>query len=97
MFFVPGSDVSGRGVHFLLLPNGLDLLPPPAGAAGLVRPGGRAADAGCRQEAEAGGVWEHGGWLQQLQPARLLRRRHATRLSGGGKTPVTGTVHSFFL
>lgn len=72
LFFIAGSDVGGGGVHFLLLPDGLDKLPPAAGPAGLVRPGGRAPDAGCRQEAEAGCVWEHGDRLHELQPASVL-------------------------
>lgn len=72
LYFIAGSDVSGGGVHFLLLPDGLDELPPAAGPAGLVRPGGRAPDAGCRQEAEAGCVWEHGGRLHELQPEGVL-------------------------
>lgn len=83
LLFIAGSDVGGGGVHFLLLPDGLDELPPAAGPAGLLRPGGRAPDAGCRQEAEAGRVRQHGGRLHELQPAGVLRGRHAARLSGG--------------
>lgn len=81
---IAGRHGGGGGVHFLLLPDGLDELPPAAGPAGLVRPGGRAPDAGCRQEAEAGCVWEHGGQLHELQPAGVLCGRHAARLSGEG-------------
>lgn len=84
LFSTAGSDVSWGGVHFLLLPDGLIELPPAPGPARLVRPGGRASDAGCRQEAEAGRVWQHGGRLHQLQPAGVLCGRHAARLSGRG-------------
>lgn len=70
--FIAGSDVSGGGVHFLLLSDGLNKLPSASGPAGLIRPGGRAPYAGCRQETEAGCVWEHGGRLHELQPAGVL-------------------------
>lgn len=72
LFFVAGRDVGRGGVHFLLLPDGLDELPPAAGPAGLLRPGGRAPDAGGSQEAEAGRVREHGGRLHELQLAGVL-------------------------
>lgn len=97
LFFIAGSDVGGGGVHFLLLPDGLDKLPPAAGPAGLVCPGGRAPDAGCRQEAEAGCIWEHGGRLHELQPAGVLCGRHATRLSGGGRTLVRCLARCFYV
>lgn len=79
---VTGSYVGGGGVHVLLLPDGLGELPPAAGPAGLVRPGGRASDAGCCQEAEAGRVRDHGGRLYELHLAGVLRGRHAACLSG---------------
>lgn len=84
VFFIAGSNVGGWGVHFLLLPDGRDELPPVAGPAGLVRPGGRASDARCHQEAEAGRVWQHGGRFHELQPTGVLCGWHAARLSGGG-------------
>lgn len=96
LFVVAGSDVSGGGVNLLLLPDGLDELPPAAGPAGLVRPGGRAPDAVCRQEAEAGRVWRHGGRRHDLQPAGVLCGRHATRLSGGGRTLFRGLTNCCF-
>lgn len=83
LFSLAGSDVSGGGVRFLLLPDGFEQLPPAAGPAGLVRAGGRAADAGGREEAEAGRVWERGGGRPELLPAGVLCGRHAARLSGG--------------
>lgn len=81
--FFAGGDVGGGGVHVLLLPAGLIELPPAAGPAGFVRPGGRAPDTGCCQKAEAGCVWKHGGRLHELRPAGILRGRHSTCLSGG--------------
>lgn len=84
VFFLAGSNVGGWGVHFLLLPDGRNELPPVAGPAGLVRPGGRASDARCHQEAEARRVWQHGGRFHELQPAGVLCGWHAARLSGGG-------------
>lgn len=82
LFSIAGSDVSGRGVHLLLLPDGLHELPPAAGPARLIRPCGRAPDPGGSEEAEAGRVREHGVWLNKLQPAGVLCGRHAARLSG---------------
>lgn len=77
-----GRDVGGGGVHFLLLPNGRDELPPAAGAPGVVRFGRGAAEPGSGEEVEAGGVWEHGRQLLGLLPQSVLCGRHAARLSG---------------
>lgn len=72
----------GGGVHLLLLPDGRRQLPSAAGPARLLRPGGRATDSGCHQEAEAGSVWQQSSPQRPLQPAGVLRGRHATRLPG---------------
>jgi len=52
-----GSDVCGWGERVLLLPAGGPEVPRAAGAPGSLRPGGRAAEPGRRQAAEAGRVW----------------------------------------